>query len=345
MTVKQIAGLVNGRVEGDGGLEITAANDVSQAGPSEIAFVEGVRASQAAADSRAGCLLVSEDTAIPAGRTVIRVRKPRNSFARVLAQLHPPERPRPGIDPTALVAVSAQIGSEATIGPYAVIGELVRVGARSVIGPHTSLGARSQVGEDCTLHASVTLYPGVRVGDRSILHSGCVIGGDGFGFVLEEGRYEKFPQIGSVEIGCDVEIGANSCVDRGALGPTVVGDGAKLDNLVHIGHSCRLGRHVVIAAQTGLSGGVVVEDYVVMGGQVGIGEKAHIRAQAVVGGQCGILPHKVLDGGETYWGTPARIHREYLERLALVSRLPQLVEEIRNLRARLASLEQRGESA
>ena len=148
------------------------------------------------------------------------------------------------------------------------------------------------------------------------------------GSFSKNGKYEKFPQIGRVEIGNDVEIGANACVDRGALGATVIGDGTKLDNLVHIGHNCRLGRHVVIAAQTGLSGGVVVEDYVVMGGQVGISEKARIETRAIVGAQCGILPYKVLEAGQTYWGTPSRPHREHLQRLALVNRLPKLVAEM-----------------
>jgi UDP-3-O-[3-hydroxymyristoyl] glucosamine N-acyltransferase len=183
------------------------------------------------------------------------------------------------------------------------------------------------------------IYHGVTVGDRAILHAGCVLGSDGFGFVFEGGKYEKFPQIGRVEIGNDVEIGANACIDRGALGSTVIGDGTKLDNLVHVGHNCRLGRHIVIAAQTGLSGGVVVEDYVVMGGQVGISERARIETRAVVGAQCGILPYKVLEAGQTYWGTPSRPHREHLQRLALVNRLPRLFAEMEELRRRLAALE------
>jgi UDP-3-O-[3-hydroxymyristoyl] glucosamine N-acyltransferase len=339
MTVEEIAGMLGARFEGDGTFEITAGNDLPVAGFSELAFVEGDQATRAAAASRAGCLLASEETAIPAGRTVIRVARPRNAFARVLRQLHPERRSAPGIHATAAVAASAAIAAEVSIGPHAVIGESAAVGARTVIGAGVTIGEGSQLGEDCRVFPGVVIYPGVTVGDRALLHAGCVLGCDGFGFVLEEGKYEKFPQIGRVEIGNDVEIGANACVDRGALGATVIGDGAKLDNLVHIGHNCRLGRHVVIAAQTGLSGGVVVEDYVVMGGQVGISEKARIETRAVVGAQCGILPYKVLEAGQTYWGTPSRPHREHLHRLALVNRLPKLFAEMEAVRARLEALE------
>jgi len=177
------------------------------------------------------------------------------------------------------------------------------------------------------------------LGERAILHAGVVIGADGFGFIFENERYEKFPQVGRVRIGDDVEIGANSCVDRGALGETVLDDGVKLDNLVHIAHNCRLGKHVVIAAQTGLSGGVVVEDYVVMGGQVGIGDKARIGRQAVLGGQAGVLTGKTIAGGEQYWGTPVRPVREHLKNLGRVERLADLMAEVRALRERVRALE------
>ncbi len=341
MTVEQIAGLLGARFEGDGTLAITAGSDLSAAEASELAFAEGDHAAEAAARSRAGCLLVSEDTTIPAGRTVIRVARPRNAFAQALRALHPERPPVPGTHATAMVAPNAEIGPGVSIGPHVAIGESAKIGARSVIGAGVTLAEGSTLGEDCRVYPGVVIYPNVTVGDRAILHAGCVLGSDGFGFVFEGGKYEKFPQIGRVEIGNDVEIGANACVDRGALGATVIGDGSKLDNMVHIGHNCRLGRHVVIAAQTGLSGGVVVEDYVVMGGQVGISEKARIETRAILGAQCGILPYKVLEAGKTYWGTPARLHREHLQRLALVNRLPKLAAEMEALRERLEALERK----
>jgi UDP-3-O-[3-hydroxymyristoyl] glucosamine N-acyltransferase len=172
------------------------------------------------------------------------------------------------------------------------------------------------------------------------LHSGCVIGADGFGFVLEEGRYQKFPQVGRVQIGDWVEIGANSCVDRAALGMTVIGEGTKLDNMVHVAHNCRIGRHVVVAAQTGFSGGVVVEDYAVIGGQVGIGDQARIESGAVLGSGCGILTSKIVRSGQVVWGTPARPLKNHLEQLANLARLPELRQEVASLRRRLENLEQ-----
>jgi UDP-3-O-[3-hydroxymyristoyl] glucosamine N-acyltransferase len=166
-----------------------------------------------------------------------------------------------------------------------------------------------------------------------------VIGADGFGFVLDGERDQKFPQIGRVEIGDHVEIGANACVDRAALGTTRIGEGTKLDNMVHVGHNCRIGRHVVVAAQTGFSGGVVVDDYAVIGGQVGIGDKARIESHAVLGSGCGILTSKIVRGGQVMWGTPARPLKQHLEQLANLSRLPEMRQELADLKRRLAALE------
>jgi UDP-3-O-[3-hydroxymyristoyl] glucosamine N-acyltransferase len=338
MTARDIAELLGAVLEGNADREITGANALELATESEIAFVESTRAQKLADASQAGCLIVPVDA--PAnGRTQIRVAKPRNAFAQVLRTLYPPARPQPGVHHTAVVAASATIGEGVSIGPYCVIGENVRIGARCVLLDRVSIGDGSTVGDDCRLYSGVTLYHEVSIGNRVTLHSGAVIGSDGFGYALEGGRFEKFPQLGGVEIGDDVEIGANTCVDRAALGTTVIGEGSKLDNLVHIGHNCRLGRHVVIAAQVGLSGGVVVEDYVVMGGQVGIGEKAHLGKQSVIGGQCGILPFRKIRPGETVWGTPSRPHKEYLEKLALIGRLPRIVEEFKALRKRVDELE------
>jgi UDP-3-O-[3-hydroxymyristoyl] glucosamine N-acyltransferase len=180
------------------------------------------------------------------------------------------------------------------------------------------------MGADCDLYPSVTIYPGVRLGNRVIVHSGAVLGSDGFGYVRdpETGRYEKFPQVGRLEIDDDVEIGANSTIDRGALDTTRIQRGAKIDNLVHIGHNCKIGENVIIAAQTGLSGSVIVEQNAVLGGQVGVAEHARIEEGVMLGGQTGVLPNKILKGkGIAFWGTPARPLREYLKELALLARL------------------------
>jgi UDP-3-O-[3-hydroxymyristoyl] glucosamine N-acyltransferase len=241
-----------------------------------------------------------------------------------------------GIHPTAMVAGSARLAEDVSVGPYAVIGERCVVGVGVSIGAHTVLGDDVEVGPNSVLHARVTLYPRVVVGARAVIHSGAVLGADGFGYVVTQGRYTAFPQIGRLLVGDDVEIGANTTIDRAALGATVVEDGVKLDNLIHIGHNCRIGQHVVIAAQTGLAGGTVIEHHAVIGGQVGMGDNVTIESGAILGSKCGVLPGKRLKGGGTvYWGVPAKPLKEYLESLALVARLPELRRAVKELRERL----------
>ena len=337
MRVRDIADFLKTTWEGDGDQEISSVAPLESAAPQDLSFVGNRKAAAAALQSQAGCLLVTED--FPKGRTVIRVRDPRAALAAAIPLLYPPAPATPGIHPTAVVAPDAQVPASASIGPHAVIGAATRIGERSRIGPGCVLAAHVSIGPDCLLHANVTIYSNVTIGHRAVLHSGCVLGADGFGFVRAGDHYEKFPQIGRVLIGNDVEIGANSCVDRAALGVTEIGDGAKLDNMVHIGHNCRIGRHVVIAAQTGLSGGVVVEDYAVIGGQVGIGDKARIESEAVLGSGSGILTSKIVRKGQVVWGTPARPLKEHLQQLANLARLPELRRHIQELDRRLRDQE------
>src|SRR5688572_27006980 len=310
--VREIAQALGAPFEGDGERIIASVAPVESAGTDQISFVGGKKIR----DSAAGCLLVNAEYPNPGAVTVIRVRDPRAAFARVVAMIHPERTVDPGIHPTAVVAPGSRIGDGVSIGPHAVIGDDAEIGAGTVVGAGSVIGRKVKLGECCRMHANVTIYDNVTVGARAILHSGCILGADGFGFVPVDGRWEKFPQIGTVTLGDDVEIGANSCVDRGALGATTIGDGTKLDNMVHVGHNCAIGRHVVVAAQTGFSGGVVVEDYVVIGGQVGIGDKARIESGAVLGSGCGVLTSKIVRAGEPVWGTPARPLKQYLRTLA-----------------------------
>ncbi len=330
--VKSLAELLNTTYEGDGAAEITGAASIESAGPSEISFVGNRKAFAKAGASRAGSLIVPPDFPNPTGRTVIRAAQPRNAFAAIISRLHPQTRPPAGLHPTAVVAPTAEVAATCSIGPNVVIGEHTRLADGCIIGPGCIIGANVILGENCRLHANVTIYDDVSVGHRAILHAGCILGADGFGFVLTPQGYEKFPQIGRVSIGNDVEVGANSCVDRAALGVTSIGDGTKLDNMVHIGHNCEIGRHVVIAAQTGLSGAVVVEDYAVIGGQVGIGDKARIETGAVLGSGSGILTSKIVRQGEVVWGTPARPLKKYLRQLAALARIEELREEVAALK-------------
>jgi UDP-3-O-[3-hydroxymyristoyl] glucosamine N-acyltransferase len=339
MRVRELAEWLGATFEGDGEKDLTGVAPLETAGGSELSFLGGRKAVQLADASAAGCLIVPPDYAGAIRRTVIRAPEPRTAFARAMNRFYPTLEIKPGIHPTAVIGKDVEIGALAAIGPHVSIGDSSRIGLASGIGPGCSIGKRVVLGEGCVLHANVTIYDNVDIGRGVILHSGCVIGADGFGYVMENDRYHKFPQVGRVEIGDFVEIGANSCVDRAALGVTVIGEGTKLDNMVHVGHNCRIGRHVVVAAQTGFSGGVVVEDYAVIGGQVGIGDKARIESRAVLGSGCGILTSKIVRSGQTVWGTPARPLKEHLEQLANLARLPELRRQFADLKRRLAQLE------
>lgn len=336
MKVAEIAALLSATWEGDGEREIRGAAPIESAGPHELSFAANRKAAALALQSTAGCLLVPNE--YPSGQTLIRHAEPRTAFARALAELYPKTRPAPGLHPTAVISDDVEISEGVSVGPHVSIGCGARIGAGTSIGAGCVIGARVILGRNCELAANVAIYDDVAVGDSAVLHSGCVLGADGFGFALSGGRYEKFPQVGRVEIGDDVEIGANSCVDRAALGVTRIGSGTKLDNLVHVGHNCSIGRHVVVAAQTGFSGGVVIEDYAVIGGQVGIGDKARIEAGAVLGSGCGVLTSKIVRRGQVVWGTPARPLKEYLTQLANLARLPELRRQVKELERKIQKL-------
>lgn len=338
MLVRELAAALSATFEGDGEKRVTGAADIEGAGSDELSFAANRKAIEQAHQSSAGCLIVPADFVNLTGRTVIRASNTRGAFARAVSLLYPRRRPQPGIHPTAVVSPTATVDAAAEIGPHVTVGDAARIGPHTVIGAGCSIGPRATIGAGCLLHAGVTLYEDVSVGDRAILHSGSVLGADGFGFVFEEGQYEKFPQVGRVQLGDDVEIGANSTVDRAAIGVTTIGDGTKLDNMVHVGHNCRIGKHVVIAAQTGLSGGVVIEDYAVIGGQVGIGDKARIESRAVLGSGSGVLTSKIVRGGQVLWGTPARPLKQYLEQLANVGRIGELRGQVAALQQQVEDL-------
>ena len=303
LTTAALAEALGLPLRGDPNLVIAGAAIPEDAGPGHLAFASSPKFFDAALQSAAGCLIVPPGFPAPQGRALIESPQPRAHFAQALALLYPDPPPAPGVHPTAVVAPGSEIDPSAEIGPFVLI------------------GAGCKVGPGSRFHSRVTLYPRVTIGARCIVHSGAVIGADGFGFVMSGGKYHKVPQVGTVLIGDDVEIGANTCIDRATLGATVIGDGTKLDNMVHIAHNCKIGRHVVIAAQTGLAGGVTVGDYAIMGGQIGVGDKARIEARAIVGSGAGILTSKIVRAGEPVWGTPARPLRQYLSQLATLARL------------------------
>jgi UDP-3-O-[3-hydroxymyristoyl] glucosamine N-acyltransferase len=336
LTVAQIAGLCGGTLDGDGDALITGARALEEAAATDLSYASDAKSANAAQQSKARCLIVYPEFQADLPRTLIRVENPRSAFARALAALYPAKAYEPGVHRTALVADSAVLGEDVHIGPFVTIGDHSHIGPGCRVQGHCTIGAEVEIGSGSVLYAGVRIYDRVRIGSRAILHSGAVIGADGFGFVLARDRYEKFPQVGSVCIGDDVEIGANCCIDRAALGETKIGNGVKFDNLVHVGHNCNIGNHVVVAAQTGFSGSVTVGDYAVIGGQVGIGEKAHIEARAIVGGKAGILTNQKVAAGEPVWGIPARPLRQHLRGLANVAKLSEFREEFKKLKRAIA---------
>jgi UDP-3-O-[3-hydroxymyristoyl] glucosamine N-acyltransferase len=257
------------------------------------------------------------------------VDDPRRALASILETLHPPRKPSAGVHPTAIVGTGAAIAPSAEVGPYAVIGAESVVGARAIIGAHAVLGRGCSIGEDAVIHAQATLYDGVEIGARSVVHSGARLGADGFGYVWDGAGHRKVPQVGGCRLGADVEVGANSTIDRGSIGDTVVEDGTKIDNLVQIGHNCRIGRHVIIVSQVGISGSTRVGDGAVLGGQAGVQGHIEIGAGARVGGQAGVTGS--VAAGETVSGYPARPHREALRVQAALMKLPEMARRLKEL--------------
>lgn len=310
---------------------------------STIAFVADARMKERARASGVRCLIVGVGASV-AGKCCIEVANPKLAFARIAALLQPSRREPAGIDETALIHRSAQIDANVFIGANVIVGRRVRIGRGTQIHSGAQIGDDVTMGEDCVISARVVLYDNTQIANRVVLHAGAVIGADGFGFVRDEtaNEYVKFPQIGRVVIEDDVEIGANSCVDRAALGETRIGQGTKIDNLVQIGHNVSIGKRVVIAAQTGISGSVVIEDDCVLAGQVGIADHVTLKRGAIIGAQAGVPSGKIIRGeGRIVWGTPARPLEDFKTNHALVNRLPKMREELERLKQLIEELVER----
>ncbi len=313
-------------VAGSPEFSVTGVNSAAEAGPSELIFIEDAASAREALSSGAGALVLRAGSSLPSNgfgnKQVVEADQPRMWFA-LAAKLLNPLPPPSGIHPTAIIGNNVDVGEDVSVGPGAVIEDYAAIGAGTRIEAGAFIGEGVGIGEFCRIYPRVVVYAGTTIGNRVVVHAGAVLGADGFGYVRDSttGAYTQFPQQGTLVIEDDVEIGANSTIDRGALAETRIRRGTKIDNLVQIGHNVQIGENVVIAAQTGLSGSVTIEDNVVIGGQVGIGDHARVESGTMLGGQCGILPKKVLRGkGVVFWGTPARPVREYLKELAFVSR-------------------------
>ncbi len=306
------------------GIEIGAVGAPSLAGEYELVFAESAAALAAACASRAGAVVTTRELAGDvASKPLLIVAHPKLAFARAAEWLKPLHRQQ-GIHPSAQVDADASLEDGVYVGPNAVIGNAVRIGAYSRIEAGVVIGTGVHIGEHCHLYPRVVLYPGTRLGNGVIVHAGAVLGSDGFGYVRDytTGEYVKFPQQGRLVIENDVEIGANTTIDRGALEETRIGRGTKLDNLVHVGHNVSIGCNVVIAAQTGISGSSTIGDRAIVGGQVGIADHVEIGPGAILGAQAGIPSGKRIHGpGIVFWGTPARPIKDYLKELATLARL------------------------
>lgn len=332
-TLRQLAELVHGEVVGDGSLVIQAARPLSEAQAGDITFLEDSKNVHYLQATKASAAVVAKDVTI-AGLPLIRVADPLLAFVSIVRQLHGRAEPPPhGIDPRACVHPSAQIGAGPSIHPLAVIGEGTMVGARCRIHSGAVVGRFCNLGDDVTLYPNAVLYEGTRLGHRVIIHANAVIGADGFGYRLQNGKHVKVPQLGHVELGDDVEIGACTTIDRGTFKATRVGEGTKMDNLVQVGHNCEIGRHNLFVSQMGIAGSSTTGDYVVVAGQVGIVDHVHIGDRVMIGGQAGVT--KDVPAGQHILGSPATPEREQKRILMSLEKLPDIRRDLRRIKQHL----------
>ncbi len=331
-TTAEIAQLIAGEVVGDGSLVLHGFSPADLAHSGDLTFAENETYFAQAEQSAASAIIVGGQFKSDK-KVLIRVANPRIAFAKVLPLFFPEPGFAPGIHPTAIVAASAQVAPTAHIGPYCVLSESVRIGARSALRFANHVGAGCSLGEDVQLFPNVTLYPRTEIGNRVRIHSGAVIGADGFGYVQDGGMHLKVPQIGNVIICDDVEIGANVTIDRGALGPTLIGRGSKIDNLVQIAHNVTLGEHCLLVSQAGVAGSTKLGDYVVLGGQVGLAGHLKIGNRATVAAQSGVM-HDIPEG-EKWFGYPAQPDRQTKRQIIALHQLPDLLRRVAELEMKL----------
>jgi UDP-3-O-[3-hydroxymyristoyl] glucosamine N-acyltransferase len=338
-TIGQIAALLGLEFQGDGSRLLRRVARWDVADETSLVFMQdAVSDALHSGGIRAACVIAPRDLA-PGGLNVIFSAKPRLDFARAASFLHPWPKSRGTRHSTAIVPADTNIDETVELGPFVVVEEGARIGSGCILHAGVAIGRDCSIGEDCILFPGVVLYPGSQLGNRVILHAGVVIGSDGFGYAFDGQKQWKFPQVGGVILEDDVEIGANSTIDRGSLGTTRIGTGCKVDNLVQIAHNVEIGKNVVIAAQTGISGSTIIEDNAVIGGQVGFGDHARVQQGVVIGSKAGVLPGKIVRSGDVYWGVPVRPLREFKRLNALFGRLPEMKAEIDALKRGIAELQ------
>jgi UDP-3-O-[3-hydroxymyristoyl] glucosamine N-acyltransferase len=337
LKLRDIAERVQARLEGDGDIDITGVAGIEEAGPGHLTFFTNPRYAPELRRTRASAVILGE-SAEAAPCAMLRAQQPYVAFAKAVELFADSWRPAPGVHERAVLGSDVRLGEGVSIGPYAVIGDGVHIGARTVVSAHVSVGRHSRIGEDCILHTRVSIRERITVGNRVVVQDGAVIGSDGFGFARRpDGSHHKIPQIGGVVIEDDVEIGANTTIDRPAVGETRIGAGSKIDNLVQIAHGVTLGRNVVLAAQVGIAGSSTLEDSVTLAGQVGVAGHITLGKGVIATAQTGI-PNSV-DAGAFISGYPAIPNRDWLKSSAVFRKLPELRKLVADLQRRIEELE------
>ncbi|NBX29250.1 UDP-3-O-(3-hydroxymyristoyl)glucosamine N-acyltransferase [bacterium] len=343
ITLREVAVLVGGRLEGDGGLSVTGAATLETASVAEVTLVDKAERLHLLAKSRAGAAIVPEGTG-PLDRPSIEVADVHAAFTTAIVHFHPPrQRPRTGVSPQAAVDASARLAADVEIHAFATVGPDVEIGSGATIHSGVRLLAGTRIGAGTEIFPNAVLYENTRVGSRCIIHAGAVLGAYGFGYKPTADGYRISAQLGWVELADDVEIGAGTTIDRGTYGPTVIGAGTKLDNLVMIAHNCRIGRHNMICSQVGVAGSTTTGDWVVMAGQVGVRDHVHIGDKAVLGARSGVSND--VESGKTVLGEPAIDLRDRKLQLATMSKLPEMRKDLKDLVNRVTNLEQKDASS
>jgi len=335
LTAASVAEQLQGEVLGDGQTQLKGFAPADRAQAGDLTFAENEEFFARAEQTAASAIIVGSNFTSSTGKVLIRVSNARVAFAKALA-LFFPEPPQPaGIHPTAVVAYSAQVDPSAHIGPHCVVGERAQIGGNTILHAGNYVGDDCKVGSACVLFPNAVLYARTELGQRVRVHAGAVVGSDGYGYVLDGGSHRKVPQIGNVILGDDVEIGANVTIDRGALGPTVIGKGTKIDNLVQIAHNVRIGEHCLVIAQAGVAGSSKLGNYVIVAGQAGIAGHLQIGSKVTIAAQSGVM-HNIPDG-QTVLGSPAQPDKQTKRQLLALQKLPELLRRVSQLEKKLGS--------
>jgi UDP-3-O-[3-hydroxymyristoyl] glucosamine N-acyltransferase len=330
-TLAELAVLVDGQVVGDGKVLLRGAAPLADAGPGDITLVDRLERQATLASSLASAAVVPR-TFVPDGISVIQVDDLHQAFGRIIAHFHPPRaKLRPGISPLAAISPTARLGQNVSVHPYAVIGDDVEIGDNAVIHSGAAIMDGSKIGCDVTIFPNAVLYENTIVGPRAVIHAHAVLGAYGFGYSMVQGHHQLAAQLGHVVLGADVEIGAGTTIDRGTYGPTVIGEGTKIDNQVMVAHNCHIGRHNMLCAQVGIAGSTTTGEYVVMAGQAGIRDHVHIGDKAVLGAMAGVMSD--VPAAARVVGIPATPEREQMIKQAALAKLPEMRRQLKQLQA------------